>query len=260
MSAGMPATSREPDIPRRLLLTIAVAAIVSVAIVSITAFSLVPLKPVIPRIVSVSASPNPGLPNEYITVEAVVESETGSGHPSVSLALEACYAMSISSGESMRRVDGNRYVTQIGPFNDGTEVWLVVAAYGTRGARAVNSTLSVSVGNVTKGGPSGLGISRVDHTPLGPTVSDTVVVTATVPSSSNIREVRLLFAYMSAGHLGSGSLDMVSFSSHVFTAEIDDAFIYGYVFERGTVFIYRIAAIDVTANTAMSETKSFTWS
>jgi len=247
----------------RLWLVVAIVAVVIVVFISVLTLQLIPPQSTNPLIVSVSASPNPAPPNSILAIEVISEYGTGSGSPPVNLAFQTTFAENATAeargGGLMDWPDGNRHTMRIGPFMDGTAVWIVVVAYGSGWDFVIDSSLVVSVGNVIRGGPSGLNITDLAQTPINPTVQDTVIVNATVTSASAMGDVEVLRAYVDSTEVGITSWLMTRTSSTQFTAEFDDPFLFGYVYKPGTIFLYRIAAMDESNNTAMTEVRLFAW-
>ncbi len=240
---------------RRLWLVIGSIVLVVLIVLAFAAYLIITASP--PRILSVSFSPENPSPGEKVTVTAHVEG----GSFLSSLSVRLCFGTYLSDGGggggTMRPMGDNRYQLQIrSSFPDGAEVWFVVSAATDSEGPVLSENYTFQVGEVIRDGPSGLIIEHVAQSPEEPTSLDTVIVTARIVSASNITDVELVcmsFTRHGSGG-GSGFMDLVSGDNY--TAEIVSTRPGG-ISERGTVHLYRVAAMDETENTAVSEVYSF---
>jgi len=156
----------------------------------------------------------------------------------------------VSTGE-------NRYQGRLGPFINGTEVWFVVSAVSGSEGPVISSQMTLDVGTVVRNGPSGIAIAQVTRIPTNPDPLDIVVVTAQVTSQSTMLQVSFSYMAFYRNGQGSGGGSMIQDTSGnwttggMFVAPVMPRF-------SGTVFYYRIAAIDGTQNTATSAVYNYT--
>jgi hypothetical protein len=113
------------------------------------------------------------------------------------------------------------------------------------------------VGTVVRNGSSGIAIAQVTQIPTDPDPLDTVVVTAQVRSQSTTLQVSFSYMAFYRNGQGSGGGTMFQDTSGNWTT---GGMLMPQTMPRfsGTVFYYRIAAIDGTQNTATSAVYNYT--
>src|SRR5207249_9967667 len=115
----------------------------------------------------------------------------------------------------------------------------------------------LAVGSAVLHGPYGMASSQVTPSPTRRKPLDSVAVTAQVASQSTAREVSFSYMAFYRNGQGSGGGSMIKATSGnwttrgMFVAPVMPRF-------SGTVFYYRIAAIDGTQNTATSAVYNYT--
>jgi len=227
-----------------LLLAVAVAATVPIGVLAVILPrpSFPPPPPL--AVESVSISPDPPLTYESITVTARLSKGASA---TVRLAYVAAFGSTSSGGASMPSDGPRTYRTMIGPFPDGTEVWLVVVA-ATSNEAAHSDYMVFQVGAVVRNGSSGLRIVSVGRVPDQPGPGDSVAVTANITANGNYTEAFVeTFAIVPSSAMGNlFRMDLygTEFSTHI----------YAY---SSALIAYRVVAQDTTGNTAVSEVFSF---
>src|SRR5881396_2656265 len=135
--------------------------------------------------------------------------------------------------------------------------WFVVSAVSGSEGPVISSQMTLDVGTVVRNGPSGIAIAQVTRIPTNPDPLDIVVVTAQVTSQSTMLQVSFSYMAFYRNGQGSGGGSMIKDTSGnwttggMFVAPVMPRF-------SGTVFYYRIAAIDGTQNTATSAVYNYT--
>jgi len=254
MRVTAPSPTAPPRPPSRrwgLVLTAALLAVI-LAVAGLV-FWTATSPPPAPQILAVSWTPQSPGPGDVITVVARVTPAT----LTVDLQGLSYFESGWSGGGSMIPLGDGRFQAQIGPFVEGAEVWFVVSV----STREVGPTLSehvvFQVGQVLRGGPSGIRIDSVTLDPALPSVLDNPVVTARVNSSVAITQVEFASMRFQRGGGGGGSGRAFESSPGLYRGDFGPAGPGGRGFERGTVFFYRFAARDATGNTAVSEIQTF---
>ena len=244
--AAIPASPRRSE--RRLILVLATVILAAIVVGATLAY--IANRPREAHILAVTASPDRPTSADVITVTAEVDTAGTDWRPNVVLEYQAYFGGYDRGGGPMRFSGGGRYVLDIGPFPDRTEVWLAVAAFLGDAQVDVNADRVVQVGTVLRGGSSGLRIENLNHAPSQPRAGDTITVTAAVTTDSTLVGALLIYAYAHSPGSGIANQTMVEEAPGSFVARIYNPFLFGYIFEPGTVFQYRVVAIDMTWNTA----------
>lgn len=246
--------------PRRVLW---MAVVIAVAIVG-SLLGYAALQPGPPlRILGVDVSPNPAVPDQPVTVTASVQGGTFLAPVSVMVEYNSFFTGGATGGGSLFSRGGGAYSTTIGPFPNGTTVWLVVVA-SDGGGFQVSDSYTVDVGVVPRGGPSGLRLVSVQLDPPKPTSLDQPVVTVNVTSAASLTDVSLhvmhFFASSGATASGGGGGLMESTGPGTYTSVslFAVAGASSGITAVGTVWLYRIGATDSTGNTVLSPAYNFT--
>lgn len=206
--------------------------------------------------VSVSISPEDPVPGDRVTIIADVEGGDSLLGPSASADYTTHFGMGGSGGGTMRSIGGGRYEFEIRhPLSNGSVVWFLVSASTRDRGPVFSEPYTFQVGSVMMDGPSGLRIENVTVVPGNPT-SDTVTVSATVTSNSNVTEIRAPAMYFTKFGSGSVSGPMSHVHGDIYTAQISLGFS-GRTFPSGATCFYRIGATDESGNHALSEVYSF---
>lgn len=244
---------------KNILVVGACVAIISVLIVASAMLYTAQLKPPPPpeplplRIVSVNITPDPPIPEKNMTVTILVEG--GTGYIGVNLGYQFYFAKGIGGGSrSVPYIGNGTYQTELKSFQNGSEVWIVASAStAVEGPVLFNCTFQV--GDVLRNGSSSLKISNVIRNPFNPTHKENVTIIANVTSSAKIRDALLIYEYATrfGGGGGAGSMFLDGPSSYhaIIQRHYDDGF------PIGAIFLYRVAAIDESNNTAVSSTYSY---
>ena len=252
---GRSPLSEERRRKRRLLALLSILVAVGVGVTLITYVLLQPGPPL--RIMSVAVSPGRPAAGETLTVLAMIQGGTLLKPASASITFATFFGDGGSGGGSMVPIGDNRYQGQLGPFINGTEVWFVVSAVSGSEGPVISSQMTLDVGTVVRNGPSGIAIAQVTRIPTNPDPLDIVVVTAQVTSQSTMLQVSFSYMAFYRNGQGSGGGSMIKDTSGnwttggMFVAPVMPRF-------SGTVFYYRIAAIDGTQNTATSAVYNYT--
>ncbi len=254
-----PGTSPRTLLRRRTsMLALAAAAVVVGAVVAYMALQ--PGPPL--RILSVAFSPDPGSPAQPLTVTAVVQGGTFLRPAAVSGTYLGFFAWAGAGGLGFRAAGGQSYSATIGPFSNGTALWIEVTASDGQTRQSVDSM--VDVGEVIQGGPSGLRLSSVVLDPPQPTSLDMPRVYVNVSSSAEIAQVNLA-CLSTAGSGGRGSgvggvSAMYPMSSGGYYIPFFGTFSASDTGSDtpGSFWVYRIAAADLTGNTVLSPVYNFT--
>ena len=240
---------------RRRLAFLSILVAVGVGVTLVTYALLQPGPPL--RILSVAVSPERPAPGETVTVVATVQGGTLLMPASASITFATFFGDGGSGGGSMAHIGDNRYQRTLGPFANGTEVWFVVsAATGSEGP-AISPEMTLDVGAVVRNGSSDIAIAQVTRIPANPDPLDTVVVTAQVTSNSTMLQVSFSWMAFYRNGQGGGGGGMLQDPSGNWTT---GRMLMPDVMPRfsGTVFLYRIAAIDGTRNTVTSAVYNYT--
>ncbi len=244
---------------RRLI----VLALVAVAIVAGAVAAFVLLQPGPPmRILSVTVSPDPAIPDQPFTVTAQVQGGSFFAPVSVMATMNAFFTNPSGGGGSLFSRGGGTYSGTFGPFPNGTAVWLVITA-NSGGTTLVSPSYTVDVGTVTQGGASGLRLNTVVLNPPQPTSLDMPVVTANITSAATITDVSLSLMWFASGQYSGGSgLGAVAKAA---SGNYTTTPLYGWGggpmgggTAVGTLWLYRISAEDSSGNVLLSPVYSFT--
>ncbi|MCK5559804.1 MAG: hypothetical protein KAJ51_04400 [Thermoplasmata archaeon] len=203
------------------------------------------------NIISVTYTPQDPQADDEIVVTAEIENCAGA-----SLRYSTYFAGGGSGGRTMSRVEDGIYEDELRPFDDGTEIWVIVKARDTNGNFQISDELIIQVGEIERSGISSLSISNIGYNPRTPTPADVGVKTwATITSDREITYVH--FCSMRFYLEGSGS------SSG--TTRDDDG---DNIFEEfahldgglpvGAKVYFKFAAQDESGNTAVSATYKLT--
>ncbi len=258
VAPGSPAEAARRRRRRLILLTLVIVAIVAGGVI---AYILAQPGPPV-KILSVSVSPDPAVPDQPLTVTAQVQGGSFLAPLSVMMTANAFFGYQGGGGGTLFSRGGGTYSGNLGPFPSGTAVWIVVTATAG-GVTRQSGSLTVDVGTVPQGGASGLRLNAVVLNPPQPTPLDMPVLTANITSAANITDVTLCLVWFASGQYsgGSGTTGMWTTPSGNYTSTP----IYGWGggpgmggTAVGTVWLYRIGAQDSTGNTVLSPVYSFT--
>ena len=249
---------------RRRLLWIVAAVVVSLVVVGgVLAYVL--LQPGASLdLLSASTSPDPAVPDQPITVTARVQGGTFLAPLSVNVDYRSFFTSGLGGGSTLFHGSGDSYSAQVGPFPNGTAVWLIVTAYDSRGFE-LSGNLTVNVGTLTFGGAAGLRVNSVALEPLHPTSLDIPSLTANVTSPAEVTSVNLAswYFYWAPGSTSSGGSggELMPGADGNYTTY--PGMLYGIMPEPhgttvGTVWFYRIGAQDSAGNVALSPAYTFT--
>ena len=247
--------SEEQRRKRRRLAILSILVAGGVGVTLVTYALLQPGPPL--RILSVAVSPERPAPGDTLTVVAAVQGGTLLMPVSASITFATFFGDGGGGGGSMAHAGDNRYQGRLGPFANGTEVWFVVsAATGSEGP-AISPEMTLDVGTVVRNGSSGIAIAQVTQSPTNPDPLDTVVVTAQVTSKSKTLQVSFSWMAFYRNGQGEGEGSMIQDTAGNWTT---GGMFVPPVMPRfaGTVYYYRIAAIDGTQNTATSAVYNYT--
>ncbi len=215
-------------------------------------------------LLSVSVSPNPVVPDQPVTVTAQVQGGSFLAPLSVSVEYNTFFGTGSSGGSTLFHRSGESYSAAIGPFGNGTAVWLIVTASDGH-AFQLSGNLTVIVGTLSQGGATGLRINSVALNPPHPTSLDNPTLTVNVTSSAAVTDVYLttLYMYASSGSTssGGGSGSMMRDAHGNYTAFPGMFFGMGpgsYGTTVGTIWLYRIGAQDAAGHAVLSPVYTFT--
>ena len=260
----VPESPAMPGVRKTRWLWIVAAIVVAVAVV-VGVLAYVLLQPGPPLdLLSVSTSPDPAVPGQPLTVTAHVQGGTFLAPLSVSLDYVSFFTSGVGGGSTLFHGCGDAYSAPIGPFPDGTAVWLIVTAYDSHGFER-SGNLTVNVGTLTSGGPAGLRINSVVLDPPQPTSLDIPRLTVNVTSSAAVTEVSLAsrYFYWAPGSTSSGGSggDLLLGADGNYTTY--PGMFFGilpqpYGTTVGTVWSYRVAAQDAAGDVLLSPVYTFT--
>lgn len=248
---------RRTETSLRTFATFLVAVVVATS--AFTAISFVALgpKPERPlRIVDVSVAPATPIPEQGLTVLSTVEGGSQFHPVSVWLFHAASYRNEIVSASRMTSLGEGGYRAAIGPFANGAEVWIVVAAMTSTQGPVFSQHLVLAVGVVVKD-PGSLVVESVTHTPPAPGPSTPVSVFAQIQTMTFVTKVFLTYGWFARTTVGAGYRFMGTQDGVTYESPIDETG-FGRSFPPGTVFFYRVAAIDAVGVSADSGILSFT--
>ena len=258
MNAASPVIESKKVSRKVWAVVIAIVAVLAAAIAGLAYVVTAPGPP--PRLVSVSYSPTDPTPSDIVTVEVVADGGSFADPLEIGLSYTSYFAGGESGGGGIGGYGVHRGSWQMGPFPNGTEVWLIASASTRAHGATISDEVTFQVGDVLRGGPSGLRFDQVSQTPTTVTTLDDVDITARVVSLSNVTRVQLLsFSFMRSGGGGGGGEPLLETDLDTYTGTIRPfGGPGGSGFERGTIFRYRLAAIDESGNTAVTATSTFT--
>jgi len=256
------------NLSRAQLFTIVIVAAVLAATGAVAYVLTRPEAPL--RILSIDISPDPAVPGTAIVVDVHAEGGSALSPLSVELQYTSFFAGGAAGGGTMRDRGGGHFTSDLPAFENHTEVWLFAYAYTRSQGPVFSNHLLFPVGTVLRGGASGLAFTSVTQVPERPDPLDTVEVTARVDSAANITEVRGVFIWF---HMSFGSFGSVSYSSGGGEGFVEEASPGVYItmfpsmggpsgggagFEHGSVWFYRLTAVDDTGDTVGTDIRTFT--
>lgn len=256
-----PGSPEEEARRRRKRLIVLGLLIAAVLVGAVVAYILVQPGPPL-KILSVSVSPDPAVPDQRLTVTAQIQGGSFLAPVGVMMNANTFFANVGGGGGSLLPRGGGTYSGSLGPFPNGTAVWIVVSATAG-GVTRQSGSLTVDVGTVPQDGASGLRLNAVVLNPPQPTPLDMPVLTANITSAATITDVTLSLVWFASGQYsgGSGTTGMSTTSSGNYTTTP----LYGFGggpgtggTTVGTVWLYRIGAQDSTGNTLLSPVYNFT--
>ena len=207
MRGGRGLVEQGMDARRFAILLGAVVTAASVLVVGI-AWSLPippPSGPAYLRIESVVVAPAAPGPTDLVTVTARV---TGVRSPAVVLGYAVQFGATVPETPRMDTRGNGEFARTIGPFPDGAEVWLLVAASVGSFGPVVSEPRTFHVGAPTPDPGTGLRIRRVFLSPDPPQPFFPTTVGADVTSTATIQSVSLSYVVMGLEGLGGGIVEM----------------------------------------------------
>lgn len=263
-----PAVPESPGteaVRRRNLLLLFISIALAVVVVG-AVFAYVALQPGAPLdLLSVGVSPSPATPGQPIKVTAQIQGGSFFAPLQASMFYAAFFGgQNSGGGGTMFHGSGESYSSTIGPFSNGTQVWIVVTAYDGH-AFALSGNYTLDVGTVVGSGAAGLRINSVVLNPPHPTSIDTPSVTVNVTSSAAVTEVLFEAVYFtwSVGSTSSGATGggMQTGANGNYTTY--PGTLYGLMPNSsgtsvGTIWLYRVSAQDNAGDTALSPVYTFT--
>jgi hypothetical protein len=193
-------------------------------------------------ITHIPLNPEPG---EDITLRAEVIRSSG-----CSFRYRAFFESNSGGSLGTTSPGANVYETEIGPFDEGTEVWYVVKVDTYDNTIIVSGDNYIQIGEVERSDITTLSIDNIEYTPENPTTSDdSITVKFTVTSNVSITSVTHSYSlFRSRGSSGSsGSTVSEGGDNYKFLIDIQNA-------PKGSVVLFKIAAQDGSGNTALSDT------
>lgn len=249
-----PSSEEPPASVKRKWLAIAATGVVVAIIIAVLGYNYLGGSPGGHlKINSVTVSPEQPSGQDTLTVTASLDYSSSTA-VSVNLYYETYFNQSGSGQGSMTRRGGGSFDTHIGPFPDGTEVWLFVIAW-QGGDMEYYANKTVQVGHVERGGASGLSICCISHTQTQPSPAGELDVSAQVSSSAAITDVVLLFdTYPQTDEPSAGTLRMEVTQPGNYSALLGPSGPFGgRILTNGEHYACRVAARDATGNTALTE-------
>ena len=207
------------------------------------------------RVLEVSLEPAVPVANRVITVLARTEGGSGLWPASAWLFLASSYRNEMAQSVRMTSEGGGTFSAAIGPFVNGAELWLVVAATTAGQGPVFSQHLILPVGTVIKDSAN-LTVDNVFHSPPSPWPQTPVTVFAQVRDTDNATRVSLTFGWFGRGTTGAGNQFMWTPDGVRYQAAMDTIG-FGRTIPAGTQFFYRVAAIDANGVTADSGILSF---
>lgn len=208
------------------------------------------------RIVEVGVAPAIPIPDRILTVFATVEGGSQLSPASVWLFHASSYRNELASAQRMTSMGQGARSSEIGPFANGAEVWIVVVAMTPTQGPVFSEHVVLAVGAVVKDAAN-LSVADVHLLPNAPGPTTRVTVLASVLPMNFVTKVFLTWGWFTRTIAGAGNQFMGTQDGIVYAAPIIDT---GPVrsFPAGTFFFYRVAAIDAVGLTADSGVRSFT--
>lgn len=206
------------------------------------------------KIISVSYEPQNPMPGDTITITAIVENSS-----LIHIQISPYFGTGAGSSGYMPRVKDKTYESTVGPYENGTELWFMLAATGYNGTFVISEEYTIQIGELERSNKTTLSISNVSYSPQQPTINNTsVTVSAKITSNVNLteigREYMKFYPYGSGG--GGGSTSRIF--NDVFEDEITLKGFDGEGPQKGTVVFFRVVAQDESGNTAVTRTHNFT--
>lgn len=233
--------------PRKWIIPI-VLIVVVIIIVAIAAMFLIGVfKPL--KIISVTHKPENPQPGDWVTIRVVAEGCSGCDINSHSY-----FGTGPTPCGTMENVGAETYEYEIGPFDEGTEVWYMVSATSYGGSFVVSDSFIIQIGEIERSNITTISISNVHQFPEKPTTKgDVVTVSADITSNKSLIDIWFGEMFFYPNGCGGGGGMMFYESGNTFTGKI-----YVGDSDKGTKFFYKIAAQDESGNTVVLETVSFT--
>jgi hypothetical protein len=187
-------------------------------------------------------------PGEDITIRAEVIRSSG-----CSFRYKAFFESTAGGPSGMSSAGANVYEAEIGPFDDGTEVWYVAKVDTYDNTFIVSGDNYIQIGEVERSDITTLSIDNIEYTPENPTTNDDSItvnfaVTSNVPITSVSHSYMLFRSHGSSG--SSGSSVSEGNDNYKFLIDIQNA-------PKGSEVLFKIAAQDQSGNTALSDTITF---
>ena len=157
------------------------------------------------RIESVVVAPTAPGPTDLVIVTARV---TGVRSPAIVLGYAVQFGATVPETPRMDSRGNGEFARTIGPFPDGAEVWLLVAAFVGSFGPVVSEPRTFHVGAPTPDAGTGLRIHRVFLSPDPPQPFSPTSVGADVTSTAPIQSVSLSYVAMGLDGLGGGIVEM----------------------------------------------------
>ncbi len=212
----------------------------------------------------VSFSSNPAAPGETLTVTAQIQGGTLLAPLSVDFWYTPFFGNGPTGGGSVLHHSGEAYSQTIGPFSNGTAVWVVVSASDGRSLQ-VSANNTLVVGSVLQDGASGIRINSVTLQPPQPNSLDNPTLTVNVTSSAALSGVWLesTYFYAAGGGVSSGAGGGTfppdahgNYTTMPWFGLVGGGVSYGT--SVGTRWFYRVGAQDSTGNAVLSPVYNFT--
>ncbi len=199
------------------------------------------------RISSLYLEPGQPRSGEEIVVTAIISGKVDPNTVRVDFAFKAFFGDSFGAHGSMSPAWNNQFQVRIGPFANGTEVWVVASALAPVAGRAFPETLSFSVGEVRRGGPSALSIPGWSW---GGGTSDGLDFSVLAEVISDEQVTQVVVALVVWGENGDALLDhaMVDQGAGHYEASFTLP-----NFKGPDFYSVRVAAADVSGNTAVQQ-------
>lgn len=203
------------------------------------------------RVASVAYTPAHAVPGQGVVVTAEVAGPLV-GPLAATVQYAAYFGTTEGGSVPMASIGQRTYRATLPAFPDGTEVWFVVAVSLGDQSPVISDSYTAEVGTVVRGGPSGLAIDDVSHSPARPNRYEPITIDAWLSSRSPVSEVDI--AYMAFCPERPVPIDppMAPVAPNHYTIMIEAP----RQCADGTpiTLLYRVLAIDATGNTAVSPT------